>query len=156
MDKELVTKAMKASISEVLEKMFFLPLDFFDSKGPSDIWDPKGDELIIIQLDFKGPFNGCFVFFISRQLCLNFSADFMGAEKEEVTQEHADQTAKEIINMIAGSTFTALDENAVYDLGIPAISSVESQWKYEGDADKEVFLGIETIGGRLGLRLVAA
>jgi hypothetical protein len=154
MDKELVTKAMKTSISEVLEKMFFLPLDFFDSKGPGELWDPGALELMATRLEFNGPFKGYFVFFIPRNLAVAFCADFMGADKESVTPEHVNQTANEIINMMAGSTFTAVDENAVFDLGIPEASTAESYWKYEGDSEKEIFIGIETVDGKLGLRLV--
>jgi chemotaxis protein CheY-P-specific phosphatase CheC len=154
MDKELLTKAMKASISEVLEKMFFLPLDFFDSKEPGDLWQPDTVELIAIRLDFSGPAKGYFVFFIPRELCVALCADFMGIEPDSVTPEHVDQTAKEIINMIAGSTFTALDENEVFDLGIPDAAPAQSLWTYDGEADNEIFLGIETINGKLGLRSV--
>jgi hypothetical protein len=65
-----------------------------------------------------------------------------------------EQTAKEIVNMIAGSTFCALDEEAVFDLGIPEKAASDEVWEGPGDSGEQVFLGIDLIDGHLGLGLV--
>jgi CheY-specific phosphatase CheX len=155
MEREILTKAMRNSISEVLEKMFFLPLDFSDAGAPGDLWNAGGANLIAIRLAFKGPFSGHFAFFIPQALGKTLAADFMGTDEEGVSLAHVEQTAKEIVNMIAGSTFCALDEKAVFDLGIPEKVPSDEVWEGPGDSEEQVFLGIDLIDGRLGLRLVA-
>lgn len=156
MDRESLTKAMKGSISSVLEKMFFLPLDFSDAGAPGDLWDAGAEDLLAVRLAFKGPFSGHFVFFVPRALGKTLTADFMGVDAEGVSSEHVEQTAKEIVNMIAGGTFSALDEAAVFDLGIPENAPPGELWQGPGDSQDQVFLGIDVIDGRLGLRLVTS
>jgi len=156
MDRKMLTKAMRTSISEVLEKMFFLPLDFSDAGSPGDLWEAGGVDLLAIRLAFQGPFSGHFAFFVPQALGKALAADFMGTDEEDVSLEHVEQTAKEIVNMIAGSTFCALDEEAVFDLGIPEKVPPDEVWKGPGDSEDQVFLGIDLIDGRLGLRLVTA
>ncbi len=157
MDRDLLMKAMKASISEVLEKMFFLPLDVSDAGTWSDFWgDPAAAKPIAVRLAFNGPFSGHFIFFIPRSLGGELTADFMGIEQEAVPPEHVDQTAKEILNMIAGTTFGALDEQAVFQLGIPETISAESVLVPSATPGSEMFLGVETLKGRMALLLVNA
>ena len=154
MNREMLMKAMKASISEVLEKMFFLPLDFSDAGSPDELWDEGGDDVLAIRLAFEGPFSGRFIFFIPRALGKTLAADFMGMDAEGVSSEHVEQTAKEIVNMIAGSTFSALDEEAVFDLGIPEQVPANEAWQGKAASQDPVFLGIDLIHGRMGLGLV--
>ncbi len=153
MDKDLLKKAMKTSISEVLEKMFFLPLDFSEASSPRDIWDLDVEPLIAVRLDFQGPLSGQMALFIPRKLGADLAADFMGGDPEAVPSEHVDQTAKEIINMVAGRSFSLLDEKAVFDLGIPEIVPVKTACETPDRAEDAVFLGIDTLESHLGLRL---
>ena len=154
MDRELLTRTMRASISEVLEKMFFLPLDFSEAGTPGELWgDPEAADLLAVRLPFEGPFSGSLVFLIPRGLGFDMTADFMGVEKEEVPLEHVEQTAKEILNMIAGSTFSRLDDQAVFELGIP--ETVPAQGALSGGSNgKELFVGVDTLESRIGLVLV--
>jgi len=154
MNKELMMKVMRASISEVLEKMFFQPLDFLDAKGPGDLWDPKASDLIGIHLDFEGPFSGSLLLCLPRDYGAGLSADFMGTDKDAVTLEHVEQTAKEILNMIAGSAFANLDETAVFNLGIPEIRPAEELWDPPGNPENGFFIGVQTIDSTLGIRFV--
>lgn len=154
MDRDVLTKAMKTSISEVLEKMFFLPLDFSEAGSPGDLWEAGEQEVLAIRLAFEGPFSGHFLFFIPWMLGTTLAADFMGIDAEGVSTEHVEQTAKEIVNMIAGSTFSALDDEAVFDLGIPEPVPANEAWQGKDGSQDPVFLGVELIDGRLGLGLV--
>ena len=58
--------------------------------------------------------------------------------------------------MIAGSTFRALDEQAVFDLGIPEALPSDTGWAYAANAEDGVFLGIDTLESHLGLCLMKA
>ena len=58
MEKEVLITAMKTSISEVLETMFFLPLEFPDEVNPEQLWGPQKEEPVVGKLTFSGPFTG--------------------------------------------------------------------------------------------------
>ncbi len=155
MQRDLLMKTMKTSISEVLEKMFFLPLDFSDAEGSAELGKGPGDQdLIAVRLAYSGPFSGYFVLLIPRNLGRELTADFMGIDQKTVPPEHVDQTAKEILNMIAGTTFSSLDEEAVFQLGIPEALSGEGAGGKAASGQKELFLAVDTLKGPMGLLLV--
>jgi len=148
---------MRTSISEVLEKMFFLPLDFSEAGTLGELWeDPGAADLMAVQISFSGPFSGSLIFLIPRKLGADMTADFMGVEKGAVPAEHVDQTAGEILNMIAGSTFGNLDDQAVFELGIPESTPVESALKALSTREGYLLQGVDTLEGRIGLVMVSA
>jgi len=156
MDRELLKKTMRTSISEVLEKMFFLPLDFSEAETPGELWeDPGAADLMAVQMSFSGPFSGSLVFLIPRKLGVDMTADFMGIERDAVPAEHVEQTAKEILNMIAGSTFGRLDDQAVFELGIPETTPAETALKELSTRREYLFHGVDTLESRIGLVLLA-
>ena len=148
--------AMKDSISEVLETMFFLPLEFSDHARFEEWWSEDAkDGLLITRLNFKGPLSGMFYFFIPKSLGLSLAACFMGEEEMDVSHEHGEDTVKEIINMIAGNTFGSWDDQAIFNLGIPEMINFEEAAKGHSDAVEKVFIGISTLDDSLALELVA-
>ncbi|MCF8061985.1 MAG: chemotaxis protein CheX [Deltaproteobacteria bacterium] len=148
---------MRNSISEVLEKMFFLPLDFSEAGTPGELWeDPAAADLMAVRLSFAGPFSGSLVFLIPRKLGVDLTADFMGVEKDAVPPEHVEQTVEEILNMIAGSTFSILDDQAVYELGIPESTSAQQALAATSSPRGAVFQGVDTLDSRIALALVGA
>ena len=79
---------------------------------------------------------------------------FMGLEADGVTDTHLLGTISEAINMIAGNTFSRLDDQAVYNLEIPELVDVGSLLKHSAHPDKNnIFIRIKTPGGHLGLQL---
>ena len=52
MERKALIRAMKNSISEVIETMFFLPVDFSDTVNAEEI------QMSVTKLDFSGPFSG--------------------------------------------------------------------------------------------------
>ena len=132
METETIISAMKASISEVLETMFFLPLEFSDIDRFEDWWsEGSEDGLLVTRLSFTGPVSGMFFFFMPKSLGLSLAASFMGENETAVSQEHVADTVKEIINMIAGNAFGIWDDQAIFDLGIPETVSF-------GEAEKDI------------------
>ena len=150
MEKEALITAMKSSISEVLETMFFLPLDF----PGTDMWDSSDpeEETLICRLNFTGPFEGYFVIFIPKEQALSFTADFLGKDSEGISRDQVNDTVKETLNMIAGSTFRNYDDQAVFDLGFPEI--IELDDISGDDSGEEVFITINTLDNYLALKMV--
>lgn len=157
MDRDLLMKAMKASISEVLEKMFFLPLELSQAGTSNELWEnPAAMDLMAVSLAFEGGFSGHFMLLIPRTLGRKLTADFMGVEEGGVPPEHVEETAKEILNMIAGNTFGKLDERTAFQLGIPETVSAQTVIASSTAPEKETFVGIETHEGRMCLKVVTA
>lgn len=149
MEKEALRAAIKRSISEVLETMFFLPLEFPEGQGKEMPGKEGNGNLLVTKLNFRGPFSGAFLFFIPEELTLSLTASFLGEEEAKVSRAHVTDMAKEIVNMIAGNTFSILDNKAIFDLGIPEILDAHSP--EPGQA--EIFIPIRTIGSSLALQL---
>lgn len=119
MDRSSLMKAMKNSISNVLEKMFFLTLEVSESRGSN--YFTGMNNIICSRLMFKGQLSGQFFLYIPGALANTMTADFLGMEKKDISNDEVIGTLKEIINMIAGNTFALYDDKAVFNLGIPAI-----------------------------------
>jgi len=145
---------MKNSISEVLGKMFFLPLDFVDTISKGELWDLKASEIIISKLNFSGPFSGYFLLYIPGGLVHSLAASFMGIDEESISHDHVTDSVKEIINMIAGNTFGIFDDQAVFDLGIPELINVDDVKDGDSKSEEDIFVAINTLENRLGLRMV--
>lgn len=112
---------MTASISEVLETMFYMPLEFddyggIDHQGRLDIPD-----LRICKLEFRGKLAGHFIMAIPESLLFSMACDFMGEDREDITRQHSDGILKEALNMVAGHMFSNMDSKSEYTLGIPEI-----------------------------------
>ncbi|MEE8553135.1 MAG: hypothetical protein V3S72_07525, partial [Desulfobacterales bacterium] len=63
------------------------------------------------------------------------------------------ETSKEVINMIAGSTFANLDDQAVFDLNIPENILFEQAVHFSGTED-DIFLQIITPDNYFVLKMV--
>lgn len=118
MDKDALTKAMKDSISEVLETMFFMPVDFM-STGKGKAQPADKTEPIAVQLHFSGPVSGCIRLTAPKNLAREVSSDFLGIDPDTVVPADMVGTIKEMINMLAGNTLSLYDPKVVFDMGVP-------------------------------------
>jgi CheY-specific phosphatase CheX len=132
MEKASLIQAMKLSISKVLEKMFFLPLDFDDSTDSMVLSELENNGALTVTLEFAGPFKGCLFMSMPKDLALHATANFLGKEEDRVSEDDVMGTVKEIINMIAGNTFSTYDDQAVFNLGAPEVIP-----EYEGMDDPD-------------------
>ncbi|MBF0474241.1 MAG: chemotaxis protein CheX [Deltaproteobacteria bacterium] len=146
MERPEVMRAMQTSISEVLETMFFLPVRFYEGVGLEVLGDIT--DLVISRVTFGGPFQGRMMIFIPRDLARSITASFLGKDEAGVSHEHLEETVKEIDNMIAGNTFTVLDEKSVFNLGIPQLVDYNDV-KNELDPEQGIVVPINTPDGAL-------
>lgn len=151
MEKETLTSAMMASISEVLETMFFLPLEFSENVRFEEWLASNKGKVLITKLEFSGPVSGAFLFFMPNDLGLSLAASFMGEDEGSVSKENVSETVKEIINMIAGNTFGIWDDQAVIDLSIPELIGIEEAEKEHGKTGENYFIAITTLEDSLAL-----
>ena len=154
MEKEALTKAMKSSISEVLEKMFYLPLDFPESKNEKEFPNLKTDKTIISRIKFSGPFSGYLLLYIPRELAESLTISFMGIDEDNISQDYVTSTVKEIINMITGNAFRNFDDQAVFDLGIPELINFDDMIRENSKSEEEIFISINTMESRMALQAI--
>ncbi len=153
MEKESLITAMKNSISDVLETMFFLPVDYNDSVQKEELWAGEKDLILAAKLDFDGPFSGCCVFFIPKKLAVSLAADFMGTDEEAVSDDQITGTVLEITNMIAGNTFSLYDSQAVFNLDVPEQVEFSDYLKEVSDSESRLFIVIDTLEDRLAFQI---
>ncbi len=154
--KEALKTAMTTSISEVLETMFFMTIDISDDAELSSfVTTTTTNNLTVSNITFSGPLSGNFQLMIPENILKGMTQTFMSVTEEDVTETHLSGTASEAINMVAGNTFSILDDQAVFDLGIPEILETGSLPDQEtAPGTENIFLGIETPDGNIGLYAV--
>ena len=153
MDKSVLTDAMKASISEVLAQMFFMPIEFAapDKSGA----DPQPDpETIVARLGFSGLACGTFFLLIPASLALSVTADFLGVTSKGEARKLVAGTVLEMANMLAGSALSTYDHQVLFDLQTPELITVkELHALTEGVAD-QVVIRIQTPESRMAFQVV--
>jgi CheY-specific phosphatase CheX len=149
MNKEVLTSAMKNSISDVLETMFFLAVDFDDSVSLDEFWDPDKDKITAARLNFNGPLSGYCILYIPEKLSVSITADFMGKEEKDVSDNQVKETVKEITNMITGNAFSLYDPEAVFNLGVPELTGLDDFHKDLNGSGNRISITIDTVENRL-------
>jgi CheY-specific phosphatase CheX len=153
MDKSVLTDAMKASISEVLAQMFFMPIEF-GAPDKSGV-DPQPDpETMVAKLGFSGLACGTFFLIIPASLALSVTADFLGVTSKDEARKLVAGTVLEMANMLAGSALSTYDHQVLFDLQTPELITVkELHALTEGVAD-QVVIRIQTPESRMAFQVV--
>lgn len=154
METEKLESATKRSISEVLEKMFFIPVDFPEKSGDTGLNLSGSGKYMITRLRFKGPFAGYFLFVIPEELTPSLAAGFLGEEERQITGEQRADTIKEILNMIAGNMFSILDDQATFNLDIPEMIEGADAAKLISGGKEGVYIPVQTIDSSLAIQVV--
>lgn len=140
--------AMKTSISEVMETMFFLPVEFLDDTPLSQTGLDDMDAVMACELTFSGPSSGKLTLVIPRDLLAEMTENFIGESKKDNPDPYLEGTLKEALNMICGNMLGRVKTDTPFELGIPLrIDSIDSQ-------EPQDFTLIETIGSKLAIRLL--
>lgn len=153
-DSQTLISAMKTSISDVLETMFFLPIDFPSQLPAGKLFDIQQDKILAVKLDFDGPIKGTSLLGLYRQKATAIAADFLGIETGSVTLEKATETVMEIINMIVGNTLSSYDQQAVFNLNIPEPFESDSFLREIHEPDNEMLIIIDTLGGHVAFKML--
>ncbi len=153
MDNQAMIQAMKTSISEVLEEMFFMPIDFIGSADDAMGFE-ENKKKVVVKLDFSGPHAGHFLLITPRSLANSITADFLGASARNLSEDQVYGTVLAMINMLAGNTLSKHDHRAVYNLQIPKLMSMDSMDAPESNASEYFDVYIETLACRMIMKLV--
>lgn len=154
MKMDLLKKTMETAISEVFETMFYESLDFdsIDAAKLRELLDTH--DMLAFQIDFAGNFSGSFILCIPRELAESMTGNFMGEDSDAITDEHLDQMVKEIINMVAGNTFSHLDDQVEFRLSIPRRIETALLRDMAPQTETQDYIWIETAEGFLVFKIV--
>jgi CheY-specific phosphatase CheX len=144
--KKILMKAMMISISEVMETMFFLPVEFNGESTLSECELNKG-KTFACRLTFNGDASGSLVIVASKTLVAEMAENFMGEAKGLLTDEHFSGTLTEMLNMVCGNTLSKTETKAPFELGIPEVIS-EAEF-----SEKEMFTIINTTQSKMAISL---
>lgn len=145
--KKTLMKVMTTSISDVMETMFFLPVEV----GPETIFKKCGiekDGSIACELTFTGDTTGKLIIVCPTDLTAEMAENFMGEPKDNLTQEHLSGTLTEMLNMVCGNALSKTEPTIPYELGIPELISCS-----ELD-EKDEYTLIETIDSKMAVSLI--
>ncbi len=120
--KKTLMKALMTSISEVMETMFFLPVEFEEEESTlvqSGV--TKRSPLLASQLKFKGDVSGSLSIFVPTELVGKMAENFMGESQDQLTDEHFTGTLTEMLNMVCGNALSKTESKVPYELDIPEV-----------------------------------
>jgi len=153
MDKPALTQAMKASISEVLEQMFFMPIEFV-APDPARPDPESGDASMVAKLGFSGSPSGTFMLLVPVALAQSVSADFLGTAVQSLTDDQVAGTVLEMVNMLAGSALSTYDHRALFDLQIPQLITCKDARALTEGVPDQIVIRIRTPQSRMRFQLI--
>jgi hypothetical protein len=151
---EPLMKAMKVAISDVLETMFFLPVQFAEGKYSLKEWFPDIQSVFGATLRFNGPLSGALWLVAPVSVVNEITAGFLGLRKHEINDDQRRDTIKEALNMIGGHGFSLFNSKGAFNLSIPRSieGAVLLENTYETSSEHSIL--IETEHNRLAAGVV--
>nr|WP_319491517.1 chemotaxis protein CheX [uncultured Desulfobacter sp.] len=116
--KKILITAMTTSISEVMEIMFFMPVEI----GPETILKDSGidmDNALACRLKFTGDVSGYINIISPQPLAAELASNFLGENKDDLTMEQQFGTLSEMLNMVCGNALKKVKCQTPYKLDIP-------------------------------------
>ena len=152
--KTALKTAMASSISEVLETMFFMFLDFSDNASIEKDVMGDGNKVVACKINFEGKYSGNFIFLVPENILLEMTESFMGLDRSEISEEESKGTIKEAINMLAGATLSSFDNSLVFNLSIPEIVDAQEAIASLKEKEDEINVVTNTAEGYIALKAV--
>jgi len=109
-----LAEALQASVTDVLEKMFFI-------RGLGGGEEPAGGGVITAHLAFRGEPSGSLTLRIGAPGARGIAADFLGAEEAELSDREVGEVVCELANMVCGSVLSRVESAATFRLATPRL-----------------------------------
>ena len=125
MDKKKLMMNLKVGISNVMETMFFEPVQIIEKNTTLQEWFSDGEPIIGATLGFSGPLTGSFYLLVPLTATDDIVGNFLGHCRKEIDYNQRTDTVKEALNMIGGESFSLFERNGEFKLAIPELMSKE-------------------------------
>lgn len=113
--------ATKTSISEVMETMFFMPVEFEEPSDLKEITLLKENQTRVCRLNFTGDRSGSVILLAPRALLAEMTENFMGEPADSFIDELLEGTLKETVNMVGGNALRKIQASRPFELSIPEL-----------------------------------
>jgi CheY-specific phosphatase CheX len=108
--------ALRDSVQEVLEKMFFVePVE----EPPVEAASPDGE--MAVQLAFEGLPSGLLTLRVTSAAARQIAADFLGEDDSGLSPAKVEEVVRELANMICGSVLSRVESSATFRLAPPRL-----------------------------------
>ena len=116
-----ILTAMKISISEVMETMFFLPVEYSERLAAKEVKMLKGKQNKACCLDFCGDFSGTVYLLVPSRFLREMAENFMGEPGDLFGDEILEGTLTETVNMMSGNALRKLNAGSPFQLTVPRL-----------------------------------
>ena len=118
---EDLASKLERSLADILEKSAFV----FSERLQLEDFQPANDVYLRAEIQFTGPRSGSLVLAAPRSFSPQLAANMLGEEIEGITPEQAEDSVKELLNVICGEFLETLrGARAVYSLSIPVLATL--------------------------------
>jgi len=114
-------KAMRQAISDVMNKMFFLPVQVNEKGLALREWFPDKLPLAGATISLTGPLSGFSYLLVPAGVAREMTANFLGIPEKGINVKQEMDTVKEALNIIAGNMLAQLDKKGTFSIGIPQL-----------------------------------
>jgi CheY-specific phosphatase CheX len=137
-------RALRDSVREVLEKMFFVqPLD-----APFQDTETAGGD-VAVKLTFDGSPSGALTLCVSHSAARQIAADFLGADQADLSSSQIHEVVCELANMICGSVLSRVESTATFRLSKPEVFTAEERRYRRQAADRRAIHSVRIDSGTL-------
>jgi CheY-specific phosphatase CheX len=112
--------ALRESVEEVLEKMFFV-----EAIEEPSLEAGSPDAEIAVRLTFEGSPSGALTLRVTSAAARRFAADFLGEDEALLSPAQVGEVSCELANMICGSVLSRVESAATFRLASPQLLSAE-------------------------------
>ena len=145
--KKILMKAVMTSISEVMETMFFLPVEIGEEMNLGDSEIDQSKSIMVSELKFTGDVSGSLCILVPKELIGEMAENFMGEDRELLSDDHLSGTLTEMLNMVCGNALSKTDSKIPFELGIPEMIDEKKI------SDKELLTIVETTQSKMAICL---
>jgi len=114
-------EAMHQAISDVMNKMFFLPVQINKKGLALREWFSNKLPLVGAAITLTGPLTGFSYLLVPEGVAREMTANFLGIAEKEVDVKQERDTVKEALNMIIGHMLSKFDKKGDLRIGIPQL-----------------------------------
>jgi CheY-specific phosphatase CheX len=106
---EEIRQAATTVLSTVFETMLYMSVDLRDPEPEAALFPLMAPALLRSEIGFQGRYHGKICLHLSPDLGRSMAVNFLGLEREEVSESDAVDTVNEVCNMICGNLLSRLE-----------------------------------------------
>jgi CheY-specific phosphatase CheX len=139
-----IQRALRDSVQEVLEKMFFVePVE--EPPGEADSRDGE----LAVRVAFEGVPSGALTLRVASAAACQIAADFLGEDTSSLSPAQVEEVVCELANMICGSVLSRIESSATFRLASPRLLSADEGPNRREAADRRAVHAVATGSGTL-------